>query len=504
MERPPVFEMRGIHKYFPGIRALAGVDFAAYTGEVHALIGENGAGKSTLVKLMTGVHQPNSGEMLFRGEPVSFQSPQDSQRVGIAAIHQEAIMFPELSITENVFLGHPIRRQRLPILDWAEMHRRTRQIMDQIDLDLDPRRTVVSLSTAERHMVEIVKALSHNAEVVIMDEPTSALSKREVDELFEIIRKLRDADKAVVFISHKFDEIRTIADTYTVLRDGRYLGSGRLEEATDQEIVKLMVGRSLDQLFPKRAVAIGDPVLEVTGLRRLGTFKNVSFTLHGGEILGFFGLVGAGRSEVMRAIFGVDQRTEGTVRVLGEAVAHPSPRLMMSKGVALVPEDRQTQGAILQMTIEHNATLPSLHELSPAGVLRPKAEAALADEYCTRMEVRATSWRQLVNQLSGGNQQKVVLAKWLATKPKILILDEPTKGIDVATKAAVHEFMSELAGQGIGIILVSSELPEILGMSDRVIVMHEGLITGEFSRDDATSERLMEAATGAPAVGGVA
>jgi rhamnose transport system ATP-binding protein len=494
--------MASISKHFPGIKALDRVDFEVRTGEVHALIGENGAGKSTLVKLMTGVHTPTEGEMFYREEPVDFRSPQDSQNIGIAAIHQEAIMFPELSIAENVFLGHPIRKGKLGFLDWPEMHRRTQELMENLELTLDPKRTILSLSTAERHMVEILKALSHNAEIVIMDEPTSALSLREVDELFEIIRRLRDDGKAIVFISHKFDEIRAISDTFTVLRDGRFIGSGSLEEHGDDEIVRMMVGRSLDQLFPKSEAPIGAPLLQVNGLSSLGTFRDVSFTLHAGEILGFFGLIGAGRSEVMRGIFGIDPTTSGTVTIGDAEIAHPTPKEMMARGVALVPEDRQTEGAILDMTIQHNATLPSLAQIAPQGILRPAEEERLTDDYCRRMEVRATSWDQLVGQLSGGNQQKVVLAKWLATEPRILIVDEPTKGIDVATKAAVHQFMSDLAEQEIGVLLVSSELPEILGMSDRIIVMHEGLVTGEFSRDEANSENIMSAATGGITVGG--
>lgn len=500
----PILRMVGIHKYFPGIKALDGVDFEVRNGEVHALIGENGAGKSTMVKLMTGVYEPTYGSIELSGQPVTFRSPQDSQAAGIAAIHQEASMFPELSVTENVFLGHPIANSRTRLLDWKAMHNRTRELMEQLELSIDPKRIVRSLSTAERHMVEIVKALSQNAEIVIMDEPTSALSLHEVAELFGIIRRLRDQGKAVVFISHKFDEIREISDTFTVLRDGKYVGHGTITETGDDEIVKLMVGRSLDTLFPKSDAEIGNPVLHVENLSLVGTFRDVSFTLHEGEILGFFGLVGAGRSEVMRAIFGIDRATAGSISLRGRPVPTPSPGTMMNLGVAMVPEDRQSQGAILPMTIDHNITLPSLRTISPRGVLNRSEEERLTDRFATKMEVRATSWKQLVNQLSGGNQQKVVIAKWLATEPRILILDEPTKGIDVATKAEVHRFMSELAAHGIAVILVSSELPEILGMADRIVVMHEGLVTGEFSRDEANSEVIMAAATGGLSSGGAA
>lgn len=497
MEKSTIVELRRCHKYFPGIKALEGVDMTIRSGEVHALIGENGAGKSTLVKVLTGVHPPTSGEILVDGAPTTFTSPQESAAVGIVAIHQEASMFPELTVTENIFLGHPLRN-RLGLLDWRGMTARAREILQRLEIAIDVEMPVRALSTAQRHTVEIAKALSHDARVLIMDEPTSALSLHEVEELYDIIRRLRDQGVAIVFISHKFEEIRTISDTFTVLRDGRYVGSGTIADTDDNELVRMMVGRSLDQLFPGDSATPGDVVLEASHVSRAGFFRDVSFSVRAGEILGFFGLIGAGRSEVMRGIFGIDRLDGGSVVVRGEDTTGFSPRQCMDRGLALVPEDRQLAGAVLEMTIRHNISLPSLSSLtrSVVGTLDRTAEESLAAEYGTRMEVRASSWDQLVNELSGGNQQKVVLAKWLATNPTILILDEPTKGIDVATKARVHEFMAELAGQGIAIVMVSSELPEIMGMCNRIIVMHEGHVCGEFAGRKSSAEEIMASATG--------
>jgi rhamnose transport system ATP-binding protein len=347
-------------------------------------------------------------------------------------------------------------------------------------------------------MVEIVKALSLDARIVIMDEPTSALSLREVEDLYAIIRRLKADGRAIVFISHKFEDIYEIADRFTVLRDGRFAGEGLVAGTAVDEIIRMMVGRSLTQMFPKIPVAAGATILEVQGLSRTGIFRDVSFELHRGEILGFFGLVGAGRSEVMRAIFGIEPADSGSVIVEGRAIRTADPKSVMEEGIAYLPEDRQLQGTILAMSIRENTTLPVIDDISRRSFLDVARERELTEEYGTRMDIKAGSWEQAVNSLSGGNQQKVVLAKWLATKPRILILDEPTKGIDVATKARVHEFISQLAAEGLGIVLVSSELPEILGMSDAIVVMHEGMVTGRFARADANQETLIKAAMGRP------
>jgi rhamnose transport system ATP-binding protein len=491
-----ILECRKLCKYFPGIKALDEVDFKVRPGEVHALVGENGAGKSTLVKILTGIYRPDSGEVSLSGQRVDFRSPVAAQMAGIAAIHQEATMFADLSVTENIYMGHHQRARRVPLLSWGAMRRRTRALLAELELDIDPDVQVRSLSVAQRHMVEIVKALSQDARIVIMDEPTSALSLHEVEDLYVIIRRLRDAGKAIVFISHKFEDIYEIADHFTVLRDGRFAGEGIVAETKVDEIIRMMIGRSLTQMYPKLAVQPGEVLLSVQGLSRTGVFKDVSFDLRKGEILGFFGLVGAGRSEVMRAVFGIEAPDAGRILLDGREMKASDPNGAIARGIAYVPEDRQLQGTILAMNIRENATLPIVEQLATRSFLNRGRETAVTEEYGRRMEIKAASWEQAVNSLSGGNQQKVVLAKWLATRPRILILDEPTKGIDVATKARVHEFISLLAQEGLGIILISSEMPEILGMSDTIVVMHEGRVTARLDRGAADQDSLIRAAMG--------
>jgi len=491
-----ILEMKGIKKYFYGVKALDGVDFKIRNGEVHALIGENGAGKSTLVKILAGVHQPTAGTIILNDKPIQFPSPQVSQQAGISAIHQEATMFLELSIAENIFMGHHIRNKSNGLLSWKEMKNKTQELLDKLELDTHPDTKVKNLSVAQRHMVEVAKALSLDAKVVIMDEPTSALTLKEVEYLYKIIKKLKSEGKAIIFISHKFEEVFEIADYFTVLRDGKYIGEGRMADVTIDKVIQMVIGRSLEQMYPKLEAEQGDIILKVENLTRIGLFKNVSFELRKGEILGFFGLVGAGRSEVMQTIFGIDSKTSGEVFIDGEKVYITNPSDAMNFGLAYLPEDRQIQGAILAMNIRENITLPIIDRISRRIFLDRNREFEITDEYGKHIEIRASGWEQLVEDLSGGNQQKVVLAKWIATKPRILIMDEPTKGIDVATKATVHNFISELAKQGIAVILISSELPEILGMSNNIIVMHEGVVTAKFTREEANSEKIIKAATG--------
>ncbi|WP_319562047.1 sugar ABC transporter ATP-binding protein [Marispirochaeta sp.] len=491
-----ILELSGISKHFPGIKALDGVNLNIRLGEVHALIGENGAGKSTLVKILTGVHDPTAGKILYMGQELLFKNALEAQAAGITAIHQEASMFSELSIAENIFMGHHLKSQGpLKNLDWRGMRKKTSALLKQLDLDLHPDTLIKNLGVAQRHMVEIAKALSIDARIVIMDEPTSALTMREVEDLYKIIRRLRDEGKAIIFISHKFDEIFEIADYFTVLRDGKYIGEGEISESSVDKIVTMMVGRSLDQMFPKSDAAIGEKILEVNNISQTGFFKDISFDLHKGEILGFFGLIGSGRTEVMRTVFGIETSQTGSVRMNGKPVKIRNPKDAINLGIAFVPEDRQAQGVILDMDLCKNITLPQLDSISPMGKIDRSRERSITEKYGTMMEIRSSGWNVNANTLSGGNQQKVVLAKWLATQPVVLILDEPTKGIDVGTKAAVHKFVSDLASKGLGVILVSSELPEVLGMSDRIIVMHEGRITREFTRDEADSEKIIRAAT---------
>ncbi len=491
-----LLKLKNITKDFPGIKALDKVHLNIRPGEVHALIGENGAGKSTLVKILTGVYTPTSGEIFYKGKSTTFKNAIEAQEAGVTAIHQEASMFPELSVTENIYMGHHIRTAGFGKIKWKEMRKNTSDLLEKMELGIDPDTLVKNLSVAERHMVEIAKALSIDAQVVIMDEPTSALTLKEVDDLYKIVRQLKSSGKAILFISHKFEEIFGICDYFTVLRDGKYIGEGLVSENTVDDIISMMVGRSLDQIFPKKESTIGKEVLSIEKLSSEGVFKDISFKLHKGEILGFFGLVGAGRSEVMRAIFGIDKIDQGNICLYGIPMSINNPSIAIKKGIAYVPEDRQTQGIILEQSLIRNITLPIIDKISTLGKVKPIREKEITEEYGRMMEIKSAGWQVNAETLSGGNQQKVVLAKWLATEPKILILDEPTKGIDVATKSSVHKFISSMASKGLAVIMVSSELPEILGMSDRIIVMHEGLITKEFTRNQANSDNIIKAATG--------
>ena len=493
--RVPVIRMEHIHKSFGGTQALSDVHIEVYAGEVHALLGENGAGKSTLIKTMTGVHQPDSGEIYLHGEPIEFSSPRQAQEAGIAAIYQEPSLFPDLDIAENILVGRqPTKAGRV---DWGAMYAEAERLLGELGVRLNPRTKARNLSVAQQQTVEIARALSLDAQLLIMDEPTSSLTLTEVEELFRIVRQLREAGTAIIFISHRLEELYAIGDRVTILRDGHYVGTQDLDEVSSQELIRLMVGRQLGEMFPKQDIEAGTPLLEVEGLGRNGVFEEISFTVRAGEIVGLAGLIGAGRTDVARALFGVQPAERGSVKIEGRPVRIRSPQQAMALGLGFVPEDRQHHGLVLPMSIGNNITLPILSRLATAGWLRPKAERDCATNASRQLEVKSAGIGQKARELSGGNQQKVVLAKWLETAPRILILDEPTRGIDVGTKAAVHGLMSELAAQGVAILMISSELPEILGMSDRILVMREGRITGEFSREEATQEKIMAAATGA-------
>ncbi len=499
MTTTPLLRMQGIVKRFGPVTVLNDVTLTAYAGKVTALIGENGAGKSTLVKILTGIHKPDAGEVLLDGQALALADPHAARAAGITAIHQETVMFEELSVTENIFIGHHLLNPKTRLIDWPAMHARAGEILRRLDVALAPEALVKDLSIAERHFVEIARALSHDARVVIMDEPTAALSRREIEELYRIVGQLKREGKAILFISHKFDEIFTIADTYTVLRDGRFIAEGPISEVDERRLIAMMVGRELDQVFPKRAVTIGETVLKVEGLSHPTEFADIGFDLRQGEILGFYGLVGAGRSEAMQGIFGITKCSAGTIHLNGQPVQIANPADAIKAGIVYVPEDRQAAGAVLPMSILHNITLPVIERIVGGPWLRRARELAVAKKFAERLRLRAAHYDQPVGQLSGGNQQKVVIGKWLATNPKVIILDEPTKGIDVGSKAAVHEFMGELAGQGLAVVLVSSELPEVLGMADRIIVMHEGRIARRFDRAEATPEKIVAAATGSEA-----
>ncbi|QQR37998.1 sugar ABC transporter ATP-binding protein [Devosia rhizoryzae] len=491
----PILTLSGITKSFPGVRALNDVSLELYAGEVTALIGENGAGKSTLVKTMTGIYQPDAGEIRMAGGQITLPTAHSAAQMGITAIHQETVLFDELSVAENIYLGHT-PTNRFGMIDWKTMRREAQLTLDSMASGIDASMPLKELGIAKKHLVAVARALSVDAQVVIMDEPTAALSQKEIEELYVLIELLKEDGKAILFISHKFDEIYRIADRYTVFRDGEMVGKGFIKDTPQSEIVRLMVGRSVDQIFPAREAQIGKTVLEVKGLTHPTEFENVSFSVRKGEILGFYGLVGAGRSEVMQAVFGMTRPSGGTMVLDGKTVAPRSPADAVEAGIVYVPEERGKQGVITGEPIFKNVSLPSLGKTSRSGFLRMAEEYRLARTYTERLDLRAHSLSQNVSTLSGGNQQKVVIAKWLATLPKVIILDEPTKGIDIGSKAAVHEFMGELVAQGLSVIMVSSELPEVLGMSDRIVVMREGLVIDTLDNKALAPETLVRLAAG--------
>ena len=491
----PVLRLSGISKSFPGVKALSQVQLGLFAGKVTALIGENGAGKSTIVKILTGIYQPDAGEILVDGQPMTFATADQAAAAGITAIHQETVLFDDLTVTENIWLGHA-PKGRFGLIDWAKARQAACDLLTSIHAKLDPDAKLRDLGIASKHLVAIARALSIDARVVIMDEPTAALSHQEIHELYALIETLKAQGKAILFISHKFDEIFRIADHYTVFRDGQFVNAGEISNVTQNDLVQMMVGRSVDQVFPQRSPNIGAPVLTVADYSHPTEFDDINFTLHRGEILGFYGLVGAGRSEVMQALFGITKPSKGICKIDGQDRVIRTTADAIAQGIVYVPEDRGRQGAIKGLPIFQNVTLPSLPQTSRAGFIRLAEEFALAREYTQRLDLRAASLDQDVGLLSGGNQQKVVIAKWLATKPQVIILDEPTKGIDIGSKAAVHAFMAELAAQGLAVIMVSSEIPEVLGMSDRVIVMREGRIVDQFTGDALTPQALVRAAAG--------
>ncbi|MGE3874752.1 MAG: sugar ABC transporter ATP-binding protein [Parvibaculaceae bacterium] len=492
----PILTLSGISKRFPGVRALNDVSLELKPGRVTAIIGENGAGKSTIVKILTGIYAADEGEVRVRGEARSFASPRDAWASGIAAIQQETVMFDELSVAENIFMGHmPLGPSRL--VAWSTMRERSRDLLERIDAVIPTDFKLKRLSVAQKHLVEIARALSHDAQVVIMDEPTAALSASEIDDLFRVVAQLKAEGRAIVFISHKFDEIFRIADDFICLRDGEKVGEGPIASVTQPQLVRMMVGRPVDQFFPKRDVAIGETVLTIEGLTNATEYADVSFTLRKGEILGLYGLVGAGRTEAVQGLFGITPTTKGEVTLEGRRLAIASPSDAIAAGIAYVPEDRQDQGAILSLGIRENVTLADLGKHVRGLFLSRASEQAETRRLGRRLAVKAANWEQRLAELSGGNQQKVVIAKWLATRPKVIVLDEPTKGIDVGSKAAVHDFIGELASEGLAVVLITSELPEVMGLADRVIVMKEGRIVDEFRRGEWSAEAIVAAATGA-------
>ena len=482
--QPSLLTLTDIRKSFGGIRALERASLDLPRGAVTALIGENGAGKSTLVKILSGVYQPDGGEIHFDGVAVNIADPQAARALGIGVVHQECLSFDNLSVAENLFVNaQPVRRG---LVNWRVLRAQAAAVLRDLDADFAADAPAGSLSIAQKHVMQIARALTHESRVLIFDEPTASLSQRECAELFRIVRKLRDAGCALLFISHKFDEIFELADQYAVFRDGVSVSAGRVSDVNSDELISLMVGRPVEQLFPKIETTPGAELLRVDKLGRAGEFENVSFALRSGEIVGLYGLVGAGRTELAQVLFGIHAPSAGSF-----ALANGTA------GIALVPEDRQRQGAVLPFSVAANIALPNLEALAPRGWCSAAREAQLAREWIAKLAIKAQGPEQAVHSLSGGNQQKVVIAKWLARNPGVLILDEPTKGIDVGAKAAVHAVTSEFARAGGAVLMISSDLPEILGMSDRVLVMRRGRLRGEFARAQATSEKLLRAASDA-------
>ena len=496
MESQPLLQMEKVSKHFPGVQALEQVDFEIYPGEILGLVGENGAGKSTLIKILSGVYTRDGGHIQFRGQPADFRSPHELQEHGIVTIYQELALAQNLSVAENVFLNREPRQ--IPLLgavDFRKMRRQTEAIMADLGVNISTRQLVKELTVASQQMVEIAKAISRNAYLLLMDEPTSALSSKEVDALFNLIRRLKEKGVSVVFVSHRLEEVLRVVDRIIVMRDGRRVGSLPASEASESKLIQMMVGRE-DGLFPKVDAPIGEPVLEVRGLSGRGEVRNVSFKVHKGEIVGLAGLIGAGRTEVARLICGADRLTEGKILIEGKEVQIKSPADAVAQGIGWVPEDRKQHGLVLGMDIKQNTTLAILRRISNRfGAVRSKREKEISAHYRETLSIATSDLSKIVKYLSGGNQQKVVLAKWLSTSPKILIMDEPTRGIDIGAKTEFHALMSQLAGQGIGILMISSEMPEIMGMSDRVIVMCQGRVTGEFKRGQLSQVEIMTSAT---------
>jgi len=492
----PILELHGISKHFPGVQALDDVSLTLYPGEVHAVVGENGAGKSTLMKILSGVYSADQGEVLCNGVHVDIHSPRNAMDLGIATIYQEFNLVPVLTVAENIYLGRESGGALPGMLNRKVLSAQAREVLKRLQIKLDVTAVVEHLSVAEQQIIEIAKALVANSKVLIMDEPTAALSDREVEALFKVIRSLREQGTGILYVSHRLDEITQIADRITILRDGQLIATRPVSEVSTAEIVRMMIGRPMDQQYPAEAHSRGEPVLEIRGLTRDGAFWDINLTLYRGEIVGIAGLVGAGRTELARALFGAAPASSGVIRVQGEQVNLRHPRHAIRKGIALVPEDRKLDGLILSRSVRDNIALASLGRLFKSLYVRDKVINTVAGKYVSQLDIATPSLSQETLYLSGGNQQKVVLAKWLLSQSEIVIFDEPTRGIDVGAKVEIYILMNQLAREGKAILMISSELPEILGMSDRVLVMRDGSMVAEFTRAEATEDKVMAVATG--------
>ncbi len=483
-------ELKGITKIFPGVKALDNVQFQLRPGEVHALMGENGAGKSTFIKVITGVHKAEEGEMYLFGEKVDFKSPRDAQEAGIAAVYQHPTSYPHLTVAENIFMGHEIKKHNM--VQWKEEYAQANLLLQELDADFDAKAEMGTLSVAQQQMVEIAKAMSANAKIVILDEPTASLTKTESEKLYTLVDHMRESGVSIIFISHRFEDMYRLASRVTVFRDSQYIGTYDVDGITNADLIKAMVGREITTMYPKPEVEQGKELLRVEHLSRTGFFKDISFTLHEGEILGMTGLVGAGRTEVMEAVCGITQADEGKVYLEGEEVHIKNPADAMNRGIVLLPEDRQKEGLIMSWGLGRNVTLPVMNKYAKHGFNDSKKEREIAKDLLESVDTKAVDIFQPASSLSGGNQQKVVVAKALAQDIKIVIMDEPTKGVDVGAKAEMYQIMGDLAKQGYGIVLISSEMPEITGMADQVVIMCNGRKTGELSREEATAELILE------------
>lgn len=492
-----VLQMKNIRKEFPGVLALDNVHLEIKRGEVHILAGENGAGKSTLMKILAGAYKKDSGEIILKGKKVEITSPKHAQELGISMIYQELNLVPYITVAENIFLGREPMSSTIPIqIDWKQMFAKAQEILDSLHMEIDAKSIVKDLGIAKQQMVEIAKALSLNSDIIIMDEPTAALTRQEIENLFDIIKKVKKEGVSIIYISHRLEEFSEIGDRVTVMRDGRTIATLNVKDATIEELIKLMAGRELKEKFPKINVTVGKEVLKVTNLQRRGVLKDINFSVKEGEILGIAGLVGAGRTELARAIFGADRIDKGEIFIEGKKVHIAKPKDAINCGIALVPEDRKGQGLVLSMSVAHNITLATLNNFARFQSIRIRDELSAVKDYINKLKIKTPHHNQKVMNLSGGNQQKVVLAKWLLAKSKVFIFDEPTRGIDVGGKLEVYLLMNELVKNGAAIILISSELPEILGMSDRILVMCRGQITAELDRSEATQEKILYYATG--------
>jgi inositol transport system ATP-binding protein len=494
MSEEYILELENITKQFPGVKALDNIRLKVRKGTVHALMGENGAGKSTLMKIIFGIYSPDSGTIKFKGREIKLSGSKDALANGISMIHQELTPIPQMTVAENVFLGREITNAA-GLVDKKKMIEETRALLNKLNIDIDPKTKMINLSIANMQMVEIATAISHNADLIIMDEPTSAITDKEVDHLFEIINSLKEKGVSIIYISHKMDEIFRICDEITVFRDGQYIGTSLASETNQESLIRMMVGREIKQVFHKEEAEIGDVALAVKNLSRAGKFQNISFEVRKGEILGIAGLMGSGRTEVIESIFGIFPPDTGEIYVNGKKAAIHSPRDAIKHKIGLLTEDRKITGAFLPLTIRDNMIVSSIDEyINKAGLLKDKLIKDMCSLFVERLSIKTPSLDQRIVNLSGGNQQKVLLARWLLNNPDILILDEPTRGIDVGAKSEIHKLMSRLAQTGKAIIMISSELPEVLGMSDRVLVMHEGKKKGELTRAEANQEKIMELA----------